>query len=51
MYILFLQKYVFEKYAVPNQSAEKIEFIKKLASIGVSLRSYNTSLELNEITR
>ena len=45
------QKYVLEKCAVPDQPDKKAVFISKLATIGVSLRSYNTSLEQNEITR
>lgn len=46
-----LQKYVFEKCEVPAEPNKRAVFISKLATIGVSLRSYNTSLEQTEITR
>ena len=47
-YMVNLQKYMFEKYAVPQNKSEKEAFIAKLAKIGVTLRSYVTSLDQDE---
>lgn len=40
--MVYLQKYMFEKHAVPQDKSKKEEFIAKLSKIGVTLRSYVT---------
>ena len=48
---VLIQKYLFEKSLIPERSEEKVDFIKKLSQIGVTLRSYSTAYEKDEITR
>lgn len=45
------QKYMFEKPAVPQDKSKKEAFIAKLSKIGVTLRSYVTSLDQDETKR
>ena len=49
--MVYLQKYMFEKQAVPQDKLEKEGFIAKLSKIGVTLRSYITSFDQEEIKR
>ena len=48
---MLIQKYLFEKSPIPDRSEEKVHYVRKLSQIGVTLRSYCTAYEKDEITR
>ena len=47
----YTQKYVFEKFPIPDQSQGRLDFLKKLSEIGVTLRSYITAYEKDDLIR